>query len=208
MYNYRHQQARVAPEKADISAALPAAHTDIGVRINAVDSQRFGTVSSRLLRISLTIVMICCVVCLVHYGTKPIMQLGDFVMGGLFILCIVACLNVIEEDYAKYVALPKMLKVDSIKRPRTRAGYVYILRALHDPTIFKIGRTNNPDNRLRTFNVKLPFDVEYLCVLKTDDMYVLEYQLHLKFADKRLSGEWFSLSANDLDYINGMKQEA
>lgn len=86
----------------------------------------------------------------------------------------------------------------------TREGYVYVLTALHDDTVYKIGRTNNPSDRLRTFNVKLPFDVEYLHVIKTSDMHALEGQLHRKFGSKRVNGEWFKLDNDDLDYIAGL----
>ena len=86
-------------------------------------------------------------------------------------------------------------------------GYVYLLAGIHDPTLFKIGRTNNPDNRLKTFNVKLPFEVEYICTIKTDDMFKLERELHFKFASKRLNGEWFKLTSEDVEYIKGLSND-
>lgn len=83
-------------------------------------------------------------------------------------------------------------------------GYVYLLQS---PTkAYKIGRTRNPDNRLETFSVKLPFEVEYTCVIRCDDMYSLEKELHGRFADKRINGEWFNLSPEDVDHIKGLVQ--
>lgn len=87
---------------------------------------------------------------------------------------------------------------------RNKHGYVYLLNGVHDPKLFKIGRTNNPDNRLRTFNVKLPFPVEYVCVIKTTDMYATERRLHGKFAAKRINGEWFELDAAEVGYIKAL----
>lgn len=84
------------------------------------------------------------------------------------------------------------------------SGYVYLLSAMHDKTLYKIGRTINPKNRLKTFGVKLPFDVEYECVIQTDDMYDLEMQLHRHFAKVRLQGEWFKLSPEDVQYIKSL----
>ncbi len=82
------------------------------------------------------------------------------------------------------------------------AGYVYLLQS---PTsAYKIGRTANPKNRLQTFNVKLPFEVDYLAVIKTPNMYQLEVDLHNKFASKRINGEWFTLSPADVEYIKGL----
>ncbi len=87
-------------------------------------------------------------------------------------------------------------------RPRfssSTAGFVYVLKS---PTgAYKVGRTVNPDDRLRTFNVKLPFPVEYDCLIKTDDMYKLEGKLHYKFAGQRIDGEWFNLTARDLEFL-------
>lgn len=87
-----------------------------------------------------------------------------------------------------------------------RAGFVYLIEASNGT--YKIGRTKDPDDRMKTFNVKLPFAVEYLTVIQTDDMYSLERDLHQRFADKRLDGsEFFQLSTDDIAYIAGLVQE-
>lgn len=81
------------------------------------------------------------------------------------------------------------------------AGYVYVVRS--ESGHYKIGRTKNPADRIKTFNVKLPFEVVYIAVLETDDMYALEKRLHRHFKAKRVNGEWFSLSIEDIEYIQG-----
>lgn len=44
-----------------------------------------------------------------------------------------------------------------------KKGYVYLIQS---PTGYcKIGRTKNPEDRLSTFKVKLPFEVEYLYLI-------------------------------------------
>ncbi len=87
------------------------------------------------------------------------------------------------------------------KRSRTknRAGYVYLIQS--DTGYYKIGRTKNPDNRLETFKVTLPFAVEYLTTMYSLDMYALERQLHEHFANKRVDGEWFALDELDVQYL-------
>lgn len=87
-------------------------------------------------------------------------------------------------------------------RKRNRSGYVYILKQIGG-TYYKIGRTNNPDNRLATFSVKLPFEVQYEHLIKTDDMYALEAELHARYAHCRVGGEFFALSPDDLAAIKG-----
>jgi hypothetical protein len=89
--------------------------------------------------------------------------------------------------------------------PRTRKGFVYLIQS---PTgAYKIGRTVDPADRLKTFAVKLPFEVEYLVLLGTDDMYKLETRLHRKFKKQRINGEWFKLSYEDIKYIEQVGAE-
>lgn len=90
----------------------------------------------------------------------------------------------------------------STGKTNARDGFVYLIQS---PTgTYKIGRTINPADRMKTFTVKLPFEVEYTCVIPADDMYYLERTLHAQFADKRVNGEWFKLSPEDVEYIKGL----
>lgn len=83
------------------------------------------------------------------------------------------------------------------------SGYVYVLKEVNG-THYKIGRTVNPNNRVKTFNVKLPFKVEYEVLIKSDDMYKLERELHNCYASKRVSGEWFALDEADLTELRAL----
>lgn len=89
------------------------------------------------------------------------------------------------------------------KKDENASGYVYLIQS---PTgHYKIGRTKNPFNRMRTFEVKLPFEIEYVCLLSTTNMYELETRLHRQFADKRVNGEWFTLSSEDVEIIKAVQ---
>jgi len=100
------------------------------------------------------------------------------------------------EQYVKDIGQQQLNRV---KRP----GYVYLIQS---PTnAYKIGRTINPADRIHTFSVKLPFEVEYLAVIPTDDMHQLETNLHARFADQRIDGEWFDLSDEDVAYIKSLE---
>ena len=81
-------------------------------------------------------------------------------------------------------------------------GYVYILQSDTGP--YKIGRSNNPKSRIKTFGVQLPFEVEYLAVIPSDDYVGLETELHVQYEDKRVNGEWFDLSPEDVAHIQGL----
>lgn len=78
----------------------------------------------------------------------------------------------------------------------SRPGYVYVIRGPDD--LFKIGHSRDYKSRIATFAVVLPFDVEYELVLRSDDRVELEGELHDKFDERRVRGEWFNLSNHDL----------
>ena len=89
---------------------------------------------------------------------------------------------------------------------KIKPGYVYLLQS---PTgTYKIGKTTNPENRLRTFGVKLPFEVEYICLIKTKNPKETESELHNKFSDKRMGGEFFKLSNEDIEYVKSLSEES
>lgn len=95
---------------------------------------------------------------------------------------------------------PKLPSEPKSKKPR--AGFVYLVQS---PTgAYKIGRTKNPDNRMATFGVLLPFEVEYVCLIATEDMHTLERELQGKYSNKNIRGEWFSLTPEDVDYMKGL----
>ena len=92
------------------------------------------------------------------------------------------------------------------KPHKKRAGYVYLLKS--EVGHYKIGCTNNPQNRLKTFGVKLPFRVEFVCLIKTDDMEIKETELHDRFQSNRLDGEWFNLSPDNVQFIKTMAEQS
>lgn len=86
-----------------------------------------------------------------------------------------------------------------LPKARNRSGYVYLLQSVTG--LYKIGRSAAPDNRLRTFNVKLPFEVEFTCLIEAGDMFKLEKQFHDQYASRRAGGEWFALTESDVAEI-------
>jgi hypothetical protein len=97
---------------------------------------------------------------------------------------------------------PPSAKASKPNRKQSRAGFVYLLKS--ETGHYKIGRTIDPKSRSKTFGIQLPFAVEFLAVIPADDMISLESELHRRFDEKRLSGEWFNLSDDDIEYIKGL----
>lgn len=81
---------------------------------------------------------------------------------------------------------------------RSRPGFVYVVAG---GGYYKIGKSQKVPARLRNFGLLLPFPVELIHSFPVDDCDQSEQRLHAMFADKRINGEWFDLTADDLALI-------
>lgn len=100
-----------------------------------------------------------------------------------------------KSQAATVIPAPVNAKPNVFDKP----GYVYVLQS--DSGFYKIGRTVNPHNRLKTFEVKLPFVVDYTLVIESEAHIKLERDLHQRFSDKRKAGEWFALCPLDIEAL-------
>lgn len=77
-------------------------------------------------------------------------------------------------------------------------GCVYLVAGVgYD--IHKIGSSQDITKRLRYFRTNLPFQVELIHKIETTAPAKLERELHKKFSDKRVNGEWFRLDQADIE---------
>lgn len=97
-----------------------------------------------------------------------------------------------------YNGLSQQTKDKADKRINYRKGYIYLLRAIAPHNYYKIGLSKDPATRIESMGVKLPFPIEPIHTFPTNDMYRTEKALHEKYADKRVNGEWFELSPEDV----------
>jgi hypothetical protein len=74
-------------------------------------------------------------------------------------------------------------------------GHVYLLR--HDE-VFKIGKSIDVTRRYKEIKVQMPYKMEEIHVIETDDPSGIEAYWHNRFRDKRLEGEWFKLNSDDI----------
>ncbi len=77
-------------------------------------------------------------------------------------------------------------------------GYVYLIRSAYG---IKIGKSVNVKSRTRLFEVKLPFPITVEHYAWFEDYSFAERDLHRQYHAKRLEGEWFDLSAADVETI-------
>lgn len=79
-------------------------------------------------------------------------------------------------------------------------GYVYFVQEYMNGS-FKIGKTKNIEKRMNLFGVKLPFENKLIYLIKTSNHHQTEAVFHKHFSSKRLEGEWFSLTKEDVSWI-------
>lgn len=75
--------------------------------------------------------------------------------------------------------------------------YIYIVKDIHRG-LFKIGKANNIENRvkqLKTANAGIEIETWYYGAKKDEKI------LHSIFEDVRISGEWFCLNTENLEFI-------
>jgi hypothetical protein len=78
-----------------------------------------------------------------------------------------------------------------------KAGFVYLLSDQNGN--YKIGKTTSLDNRIKALNTQPPFELQLIAFQKTSNNSKLEADYHKKYSHKRLRGEWFKLTSDDVD---------
>jgi hypothetical protein len=110
--------------------------------------------------------------------------------------------NILIEKF--FPSTPKQKPVLIQKQNRNkRKGFVYLIKEVNG-SHYKIGRTVNLDSRAQTFSVKLPFKISLEHSFHSDDYKTAEESLHTMFSDKRIDGEWFQLSDDDVSFIKSI----
>ena len=88
---------------------------------------------------------------------------------------------------------------------KVREGIVYVLTNDLMPGLVKIGFTaGNPDKRAAYVSEQYSLPSPFLVAgyVRTTDPYIVEQRIHTELADRRVSGEFFKIDANDaLDVI-------
>jgi hypothetical protein len=97
------------------------------------------------------------------------------------------------------------LKPKMRQKNKGNTSYNYLIQADLPGRPCKIGKANRLKPRLSIFGNKLPFEWNLLHSFKSDNSNKSENELHRKYANKKLNGEWFNLSEQDIKDIQDIK---
>jgi hypothetical protein len=106
-----------------------------------------------------------------------------------------------QDRYASVVLLldsalgKDTLTLEESEQSEPENGFIYMLKA---GRYYKVGRSKSFSRRSRELAIQLPEVADTVHVISTDDPVGIEAYWHKRFEQKRLNGEWFALSAQDV----------
>lgn len=89
--------------------------------------------------------------------------------------------------------------------PQKYPGFIYLMHAEQTPW-YKIGRGVNPKARRTEFNTQAPYRCVIIHTFAMEDTVRMEAALHKHFKHLRGRGEWFTLSEEDVAFIQGLTE--
>jgi hypothetical protein len=101
-----------------------------------------------------------------------------------------------EKIYSHALKLKTQVRVGFIPKE----GFVYLIKA-NETDRYKIGFSVNPFQRIKDLQKICPFPLSLLHLIKTDDMTGVEKHFHIMFDKYRVSGEWFDLPLDAINYF-------
>lgn len=100
------------------------------------------------------------------------------------------------EQTAKIIKRRKKLKTEGIQRTKDER-FVYLVKMREN---YKIGISKNPEKRFGEFTL-LPEKLETIFIHKVANAKLVESDLHEIFNNKRVRGEWFNLTKEDIEFV-------
>lgn len=103
--------------------------------------------------------------------------------------------DIIKMDWLSLREKQELLMSECLK------GTVYVIESEGHPYC-KIGVTGgDPQKRLVSFQIGSPFKLSIIVEIYSPDCQHLEELLHERFENKRVRGEWFNLTDEDIDEL-------
>ena len=111
----------------------------------------------------------------------------------------------IEKSNRIYAESHQPSLTEQPKLPRKSIpGWVYLVKA-EDINQYKIGQSKAPNIRLKALQKQSPIKLTLIHLIQCADVGKAEANLHKRFADYKVSGEWFELDQVSVDYIKSLE---
>lgn len=82
---------------------------------------------------------------------------------------------------------------------KKKKGYVYLIGNWDTPNFYKIGVTRGDiKKRIKELQTGNPSELWHVEYHETDYPFFVEKQLHFKFREKHVEGEWFELTISEM----------
>lgn len=107
-------------------------------------------------------------------------------------------LDVSRDNFEFTVYTRNHTKIKKYIPTGTAVSYLYILECKE---MYKIGIATDVARRVQHLKTGNPFDINVLLSIKVKSATTLEAFLHALYSDKRVSGEWFDLTVDDIQEI-------
>jgi hypothetical protein len=108
-----------------------------------------------------------------------------------------------RQTFERVVPIKRNIKTTN--RKCDGVGYVYLIKM---DSHYKIGISKNPKRRLKAFST-MPQQLEVILTAKVNDYARIEEELHEKYKEKRVRGEWFELDDLEVkeitDYLTSIQ---
>jgi len=105
----------------------------------------------------------------------------------------------IMNEISKWIAMTTPIRF-SINSSTTKSckecGFKTYIMIDHNTGFYKIGKSKNPCFREKTLQSEKP-TIEMILIINQD----IEKELHQKYSDKRVRGEWFQLDDQVIEYL-------
>lgn len=100
----------------------------------------------------------------------------------------------------------KRLAANARWRNKTRSISNKGVYLVHMNGIYKIGKSNYVAQRIASLQWTMPYPVELVHVIPSENPLAGEQELHKRFAHCRMMGEWFALSPDEVTWIMSLMQ--
>lgn len=90
-----------------------------------------------------------------------------------------------------------------VPKSKITTGFVYLMKS---GPHYKVGRTNSLARREWELGIKIPVPPRTIHYIETDDPVGVEAYWHKRFDDKRGEGEWFNLTAEEVQAFKRWKR--